>query len=131
MSIHKDVRRLIFREYLNHVDRYFLMKSLHFDQPLTEKIVIDCISEFELFDWLILNVNIPFIKNLDVHIAGKGYVKHLKYIRIRDSLKCAVSATKYENKEILAYLKSVYPQKFISTGWCDDFLHTLALLSRQ
>lgn len=124
MSIHKDIRRLIFRNYLNHVDRYFLMKSLYYDKLLTEIIVVDCIPEYDLFDWLILNANIPFIRNLDAYIAGKGFLKHLKYIGITNSLKCAIFANKYNNKEILAYLKSVYPEKFKSTVWVDyvDFL---------
>lgn len=101
------------------------MKSVYFDQPLTEIIVVDCIPVYELFDWLILNANIPFIKNMDAFIAGKGFLKHLKYIGIRNSSKCAIFAIRYNNKEILAYLKSVYHVNFNSTVWVDN-VHFLA-----
>ena len=114
MSIHKDIRRLIFRKYLNHVDRYFLMKAVYFDQPLTDIIVVDCIPVYELFDWLIFNVGIPFIRNLDVYISAKGCVRHLKCIGVRNSVSCAIHATEFKNKETLAYLKSVYPNAFIN-----------------
>jgi hypothetical protein len=99
------------------------MKAVYLDQPLTEIIVVDCIPVYELFDWLILNVNIPFIKNMDAFISGKGCVKHLKFYGVRDSITCAMSAAKYENKETIDYLKKVYPNSFKS----NDYISYLAL----
>lgn len=112
ISIHKDVRRLIFEKYLNNVDRYFLMKSLYYERKLTDLIVINCIPDYDLFDWLILNANIPFIPNLDIHVAGKGCVKHLKYFGVRDSVQCAIVSTNLKNKKVREYLKQIYPSAF-------------------